>query len=149
MPSLRITVCGSFRRGKQSCGDVDFLLGPPAGSPHCGEVLCDLIDRLERIGFLTDHLAKPRRGRPERRGSYMGVCRLGPHKPHRRIDIKAYPAHQHPFALLYFTGSDHFNRSMRLYAKKEKGVRTTAISTCFTSLRSDVLLSKHPFCLGT
>jgi hypothetical protein len=38
---------------------------------------------------------------------------------HRRLDIKIYPASSFAFALLYFTGSDHFNRSMRFYAKKQ------------------------------
>ena len=38
---------------------------------------------------------------------------------HRRLDLKVYPVAQFPFALLYFTGSDHFNRSMRFYAKKK------------------------------
>ena len=42
--------------------------------------------------------------------SYMGICRLTPSSPHRRIDIKMYPSHKFAFALLYFTGSDHFNR---------------------------------------
>jgi hypothetical protein len=54
------------------------------------------------------------------RASYMGVCKL-PNQAkaiHRRIDIKIYPHELLPFAMLYFTGSDHFNRSMRLYAKK-------------------------------
>jgi DNA polymerase/3'-5' exonuclease PolX len=37
---------------------------------------------------------------------------------HRRLDIKAYPRKAFPFALLYFTGCGHFNRSMRLWAKK-------------------------------
>eukprot|EP00388_Colpodella_angusta_P009566 GDKJ01025393.1.p1 GENE.GDKJ01025393.1~~GDKJ01025393.1.p1 ORF type:complete len:882 (-),score=178.85 GDKJ01025393.1:84-2594(-) len=37
---------------------------------------------------------------------------------HRRIDIKIYPQSSEAFALLYFTGSAIFNRSMRLYAKK-------------------------------
>jgi DNA polymerase/3'-5' exonuclease PolX len=36
----------------------------------------------------------------------------------RRLDIKVYPPEQHPTALLYFTGSAHFNRSMRLIADK-------------------------------
>ena len=36
----------------------------------------------------------------------------------RRLDIKVYPADQFPFAVLYFTGSDYFNRSMRLYCHK-------------------------------
>lgn len=42
---------------------------------------------------------------------------LGKH--HRRIDIKVYPAHEFCWAILYFTGSDHFNRSMRYFAKKQ------------------------------
>jgi DNA polymerase lambda len=37
---------------------------------------------------------------------------------HRRIDIKVYPPQAIGFAMLYFTGCDHFNRSMRFYAKK-------------------------------
>ena len=35
---------------------------------------------------------------------------LGPGYAHRRIDLKAYPREQFPFAVLYFTGSDYFNR---------------------------------------
>ena len=37
---------------------------------------------------------------------------------HRRVDIKAYPKCQEAFALLYFTGDAHFNRSMRAYVKR-------------------------------
>jgi DNA polymerase/3'-5' exonuclease PolX len=36
----------------------------------------------------------------------------------RRLDIKVYPPEQYPTALLYFTGSAHFNRSMRLFADR-------------------------------
>ena len=89
-----------------------------------------LTDALMREGVITDHLAGHRDDREvpfgfggnkdSTRASYMGVCRLpnAPLAPHRRIDIKVYPPEQLPFALLYFTGSDLFNRSMRLYAKK-------------------------------
>ena len=35
----------------------------------------------------------------------------------RRLDLKVYPVEEFAYALLYFTGSDHFNRSMRHYAK--------------------------------
>lgn len=54
------------------------------------------------------------------RHSYMGVCKLqdDPNSLHRRIDMKVYPRELGAFATLYFTGSDHFNRSMRLYAKR-------------------------------
>jgi DNA polymerase/3'-5' exonuclease PolX len=44
--------------------------------------------------------------------NYMGVCKLNdrPHRRHRRIDIKVYPRDQVPFAMLYFSGPDHFGR---------------------------------------
>jgi hypothetical protein len=32
----------------------------------------------------------------------------------------SYPAAHFPFALLYFTGSDHFNRSMRFYSRQRR-----------------------------
>ncbi|KAI9908460.1 hypothetical protein PsorP6_004026 [Peronosclerospora sorghi] len=50
--------------------------------------------------------------------TYMGVCRVSKDLPYRRLDIKVYPRHYFGFAMLYFTGSDHFNRSMRLFAHK-------------------------------
>ena len=37
---------------------------------------------------------------------------------HRRLDLKAYAGVQAPFAFVYFTGSSHFNRSLRLFAKQ-------------------------------
>ena len=41
---------------------------------------------------------------------------LGHWGPARRVDIKTYVAAAYPFAVLYFTGSAYFNRSMRYYA---------------------------------
>lgn len=32
--------------------------------------------------------------------------------------VQIYPREEYGYAILYFTGSDYFNRSMRLYAKK-------------------------------
>lgn len=49
----------------------------------------------------------------------MGACMLPEDKKiHHRIDLKYYPLDQYAYAILYFTGSDMFNRSMRLYARK-------------------------------
>lgn len=48
----------------------------------------------------------------------MGVCRLpGPGQRHRRLDIIVVPYDELACALMYFTGSAHFNRSMRALAK--------------------------------
>jgi DNA polymerase lambda len=49
----------------------------------------------------------------------MGIYQLESNLPHRRIDIKIYPKSEFGYAVLYFTGSDYFNRSMRLFARKK------------------------------
>jgi len=58
--------------------------------------------------------------------SYMGVfwSPIYP-KKRRRVDIKFYPYSERAFASLYFTGSGHFNRSMRLWATREKRMTLT------------------------
>jgi DNA polymerase lambda len=48
---------------------------------------------------------------------YMGVCKAPKDTHFRRIDIKVYPKGQYGFALLYFTGSDVHNRTMRAHAE--------------------------------
>lgn len=49
----------------------------------------------------------------------MGVYQLNKDGVHRRIDMKIYPREHFGYAVLYFTGSDYFNRSMRLFARKK------------------------------
>ena len=44
----------------------------------------------------------------------MGVCFF--EGQHHRIDIKHYPVSEYAFALMYFTGSDVFNRQVRTTA---------------------------------
>jgi DNA polymerase/3'-5' exonuclease PolX len=52
----------------------------------------------------------------------MGVVPVEPARTHRRIDVKVYAPEELPFALLYFTGSGYFNRSMRYWAKRRFGL---------------------------
>lgn len=63
---------------------------------------------------------------------YMGVCRLPGHR-HRRLDIIIVPYDEYACALMYFTGSAHFNRSMRALAK------TKSMSLSEHSLNKDVV----------
>lgn len=116
--TILIETCGSYRRGKQSCGDVDILLTRKDEKPING-MLEKLLVKLEKDGFLKERLGSTR---VSDKGSemYMGVCKLeGEGRKHRRIDIKVYPKDQYGFAILYFTGSDYFNRSMRLFAEQK------------------------------
>lgn len=49
----------------------------------------------------------------------MGICRRAPGDKARRIDILCVPFIQWGASLIYFTGDDIFNRSMRLLARKK------------------------------
>lgn len=123
--------CGSYRRQKSTCGDVDVLVTHPDGKSHKG-VFNKLIDGLKSQGFLTDDLVSNEENGNQKK--YMGVCRLpGPGQKHRRLDIIVVPYSEFACALMYFTGSAHFNRSMRALAK------TKGMSLSEHSLNKDVV----------
>ena len=113
-PGLEAFACGSYRRGKPTCGDVDIIVSHPDGKSH-GGVMTKLLDSLKSSGFLTDDLTFAENGEHRK---YLGVCKLpGENSKHRRLDIIVVPYNEWACSLLYFTGSDYFNRSMRLLAK--------------------------------
>ncbi|XP_066495432.1 DNA polymerase beta [Tiliqua scincoides] len=111
------TVCGSFRRGAESSGDMDILLTHPnftSESSKQPKLLHQVVEQLEEIHFVTDTLSKGDT-------KFMGVCRLpsneeGTDYPYRRIDIRLIPKDQYYCGVLYFTGSDIFNKNMRTHA---------------------------------
>lgn len=114
---LIVQTCGSYRRGKATCGDVDILITHADGHSHKA-VMNKLLEMLHESGFLTDDLALQDE-RSDSQRKYLGVCKLpGDDKLHRRLDIITVPYDEYACALLYFTGSAHFNRSMRSLAHK-------------------------------
>lgn len=127
-PGLLCVACGSYRRGKATCGDVDVLITHPDGRSHQG-IFSRLLDSLRQQGFLTDDLVSHEENGQQQK--YLGVCRLpGPGRRHRRLDIIVVPYSEFACALLYFTGSAHFNRSMRALAKtKGMSLSEHALST--------------------
>uniref|UniRef100_A0A4W2C3A2 DNA polymerase n=1 Tax=Bos indicus x Bos taurus TaxID=30522 RepID=A0A4W2C3A2_BOBOX len=127
-PGLLCVACGSYRRGKATCGDMDVLLTHPDGRSHQG-VFSRLLDSLRQQGFLTDDLVSHEENGQQQK--YLGVCQLpGPGRRHRRLDIIVVPYSELACALLYFTGSAHFNRSMRALAKtKGMSLSEHALST--------------------
>ncbi|XP_051756537.1 LOW QUALITY PROTEIN: DNA polymerase lambda [Ctenopharyngodon idella] len=112
---LVVMACGSYRRGKTTCGDVDVLITHPDGESHKG-VFSKVLHFLHQSGFLTEDLVSHEENGEQKK--YLGICRLpGPSQRHRRLDIIVVPYAEFACALLYFTGSAHFNRSMRALAK--------------------------------
>uniref|UniRef100_A0AAQ4RPG3 DNA polymerase n=1 Tax=Gasterosteus aculeatus aculeatus TaxID=481459 RepID=A0AAQ4RPG3_GASAC len=116
------TICGSYRRGAASSGDIDILLTHPdysSESQKQPKLLHAVVEHLESIGFVTDTLSKGDT-------KFMGVCQLQRSDEdeeeylHRRIDIRLIPNDQYYCGVLYFTGSDIFNKNMRTHAL-EKG----------------------------
>lgn len=112
-------VCGSFRRGAASSGDIDVLLTHPSFTSESnkkGDLLHAVVKHLEGIDFITDTLSLGE-------SKYMGVCQLPPADgktcDHRRLDIRLIPRDQFFCALLYFTGSDVFNKDMRALALEQ------------------------------
>ena len=112
-----IEVCGSYRRGKATCGDMDIFITRKDGE-YEHNLLMNLVERLTQKGFLTDHLTTPRNTTTRSCHSYMGICKYND-EIHHRVDIKYYPTEEFAFAVLYFTGSDMFNRKMRLEAMEQ------------------------------
>jgi len=133
---LRGVTCGSYRRGAATCGDIDILITHAKGASLEG-VLHKLVTRLHQAQFLTDDLSYGSGGdkymgvcilptslapsvaaaaataatttattNPDSAASPRAPYRI----LHRRIDFQLIPAHEWPCALLYFTGSGHFNR---------------------------------------
>ena len=98
---------GSYRRKNKDMGDIDILIKNKPGL-----VLKDIIKQLELKSYIIENLALGN-------NKFMGLCKLTPELPARRIDILiADPSHYY-FALLYFTGSYSFNIYMRKIALKK------------------------------
>lgn len=95
---------GSFRRKNKDMGDIDILI-----KNRKGLVLKDVIKQLEDKSYVIEKLAQGN-------NKFMGICRLSPELPARRIDILVAEPSYYYFALLYFTGSYNFNIYMRKIA---------------------------------
>ncbi|KAF4521668.1 hypothetical protein B566_EDAN006256 [Ephemera danica] len=120
-PGLEVQACGSYRRGKTSCGDIDILMFHPT-QDITKTLLVPLVKKLTDIGLITDHLVNIEDGNHRK---YFGLCRLqGEGQKHRRLDLFVVPWAERGPALLHYTGSAMFNRSMRLLAQK-KGMSLT------------------------
>lgn len=105
--NIIFNICGSYRRGLSTSGDIDILLS------HKNNVnyLKHTISELTKKGFIIDNLTE------NGDKKYMGVCKIN--SLARRIDIRYIEYESYYPALIYFTGSKNFNVKIRKDALKK------------------------------
>ena len=107
---FEMVVVGSYRRGLPNSGDFDVMIT----SRSLSELVAashfqQFIDLLADEGYLRGEFARGDH-------KFMGVCRLPRHQTHRHVDLLLCNPDEYWYTILYFTGSDVFNVSMRRYA---------------------------------
>jgi DNA polymerase lambda len=111
-PGVWLETCGSYRRGKSSCGDIDVVLSLQDDS-KLDQFLQQLILKLKECNCITDDLSS---GQSHK---FLGICQATPTGLHRRLDLFVVLWGERGCALVHYTGSAHFNRSLRRLALKK------------------------------
>jgi DNA polymerase/3'-5' exonuclease PolX len=102
--NIKYDISGSYRRESEDSGDIDILI-TSSGDNYIDKYK-EFVDYLKSIDYIVDVLAYGD-------NKFMGLCKLGGSDTFRRIDIIVTKPEQYYFELLYFTGSDDFNKEMR------------------------------------
>ena len=126
-PAFEVIIGGSYRRGAETSGDIDCIITrPDTGGAYIRQVVLDqLVPKLMAKKFLVAELAATDRGDGSK---WHGASQLPSsssntnRNPWRRIDLLLVPSDELGAAMIYWTGNDIFNRSMRLLAGT-KGMR--------------------------
>ncbi|KAI9765276.1 MAG: hypothetical protein M1840_007475 [Geoglossum simile] len=122
-PQLQVVIMGSYRRGAETCGDIDFMITKPGASIY--ELRNILLDELIPSLFAQDFLQVGLAVTSKTNGTKWHGASCLPGRDGakwRRVDFLLVPTEEMGAALIYFTGNDIFNRSIRLLASK-KGMR--------------------------
>jgi DNA polymerase beta len=112
--NLIYQICGSYRRGKETCGDMDILVSSPElntdESIQETNIMSIIIKALKDSKILVEDGTLT----PDAIKKFMGTCRL-PIKGAlaRRLDIRIIKFDSYPTALMYFTGSKENNLRLR------------------------------------
>ena len=119
--TVQFTIGGSYRRGAADSGDVDFIVTKPDATIETLRtiILDRVIPKLFDKGYLKVGLATTDKTDGSK---WHGAAALPGTTIWRRIDFLLVPWDEIGAALIYFTGNDIFNRSIRLLASK-KGMR--------------------------
>ena len=117
-PASTFEIVGSYRRGKQTSGDIDIII---TDKTNASVILSAFVDRLKEKGIIVDTLTMGTK-------KSHGLARIPDDPTVRRVDFMYSPPNEYSFAILYFTGSKAFNIAQRNralylgYSLNEKGL---------------------------
>lgn len=117
-PDASAELVGGFARGKETGGDVDILIKCDQVAGRMRRMLGKLRGHLEGILYTSEppnglHLA-------------FLAYRLDASRPCRRLDLVFTDSIHYPFAKLGWLGSRQFERSLRRYASRERGIHLSS-----------------------
>ena len=102
---IRIELCGSLRRRKETINDIDILISADDAAPI-----------MERFVKLPDVVQVTNHG--DTKSSVIASHSPGTSKIMMNADLRVVTDEQFPFALHYFTGSKEHNIAMRVRARR-------------------------------
>ncbi|ORX61939.1 Nucleotidyltransferase [Hesseltinella vesiculosa] len=156
-PDCEYTVCGSYRRGKPDSGDVDIVVTHD-NAKVTQTLLTKIVDHFKDQGHIVGVLSMS--SGPDnshvtansvlRNRNCQALCVwLSKHpdaaKIHRRMDIIVAPKMDYPMAVLGWTGSKYFERSIRLYSKTVLGIKMTSHGLFRAGKKLNVESERHAF----
>ena len=116
---LELIIGGSYRRGSPDCGDIDLLIMKrDAGKEHLHTLMTHTVmplltkQRFLKVGLSTSNSR-------DDGSKWHGASCLPDSSVWRRMDLLYVPWEERGAALIYFTGNDFFNRSLRLLAGRK------------------------------
>ena len=99
-------IVGSYRRGQQTSGDIDVILGSP--NPGTFDLF---LDGLVKDKIIVEVLSRGK-------NKCLVVAKIPSSRTYRRVDFLYSTPDEYAFSVLYFTGSKGFNAVMRGHALK-------------------------------
>ena len=112
--NLKYEICGSYRRGKATCGDMDILVTGPELKTDKDIKDINIMNVVVTALKSSKLLVEDGTLTPDAIKKFMGTCKLlTKGSIARRLDIRIIKYDSYSTALMYFTGSKEFNLRLR------------------------------------
>lgn len=122
-------IVGSYRRKKESSGDIDMLLTYTKDLANPCSLFETFVKECVQSEYIVDIVANGKK-------KCMAFCKLKGDHSVRRLDLLLTPPEEFVTSLLYFTGSQEFNIKVRSHALE---LGYTLNEHSLTPLREDVV----------